>query len=76
MPPVMQSREQDQLRRSTNIYGRTQIYGRDKDFPAYAVRRAREAFLTLFQRALLAFCRIWGYGKLLETIRFGSKIKT
>ena len=33
-------------------------------------------FLTLFQRAFLAFCRIWGYGKLLETIRFGSKIKT
>ena len=55
MPPVMQSREQDQLRRSTNIYGRTQIYGRDRDFPAYAVRRAREAFFNPFSAGSFGF---------------------
>lgn len=42
-----------------------------KDFPTHAVRRAREVFFNPFSAGFLG-----GYGKLLETIRFGSKIKT
>ena len=51
--------------------GSADIYGRTKDFPTHAVRRAREVFFNPFSAGFLG-----GYEKLLETIRFGSKIKT